>query len=108
MNCTKSQKAEIHAMHSASETYLTACRNTPASEDKMSNITFKGIMNFTNSQQSAGPSSGNCLINSLINNEQEVGHPLPAPSLLTHMQGQFACLPLPCYGFDKLFLGPQA
>ena len=51
----------------------------------MSNITFKGIMNFTNSQQSAGASSGNCLINSLINNEQEVGHPLLSPSLLTPM-----------------------
>ena len=45
------------------------CRNTPASVDKVTSITFKGLLNFTNSQQLAGPDSGNCLINSLINNE---------------------------------------
>lgn len=47
------------------------CRNTPASQDRASSITFKGLLNFTNSQQSAGPASGNCLINSLINNQQQ-------------------------------------
>ena len=35
----------------------------------MTSITFKGLLNFTNSQQLAGADSGNCLINSLINNE---------------------------------------
>ena len=45
------------------------CRNTPASVDKVTSITFKGLLNFTNSQQLAGADSGNCLINSLINNE---------------------------------------
>ena len=37
--------------------------------DKVTSITFKGLLNFTNSQQLAGADSGNCLINSLINNE---------------------------------------
>ena len=37
----------------------------------MTSITFKGLLNFTNSQGTSGASSGNCLINSLINNEQQ-------------------------------------
>jgi len=37
----------------------------------VTSITFKGLLNFTNSQGTSGPSSGNCLINSLINNEQQ-------------------------------------
>ena len=64
-------------------------RNTPASQDKMNSVTFSGLLNFTNSQQAAGPASGNCLLNSDIYNEnaplQEVGlvsSCLTAPCLL--------------------------
>ena len=53
-------------------------RHTPASQDKMNSVTFSGLLNFTNSQQSAGAASGNCLLNSDIYNEnaplQEVSY----------------------------------
>lgn len=57
-------------MASASEPYMSFAvrRSTQPRTDGVTSITYSGLVNFTNKDPS-GPSSGNCLINSLVYDE---------------------------------------